>query len=88
LTLSMTGSWTVGNIATLRPLLEQACEANVAVVIELGRASRLDTAVIGSLLLLYGWQVNAGLGWRVPAPSLSAVRSLRLAGAHYLLTAV
>jgi len=84
-TLTMSGTWTASHLPELRPQLAAVSESGLPVVLNLRDADRLDSAVIGSLLLLHGWQLQAGLGWRVIDPSNRCRRSLRLAGADYLL---
>lgn len=84
-TLNLSGTWTASRLAELRPQLAAISESGLPVVLNLRDAGRLDSAVIGPLLLLYGWQLQSGLGWRVINPSHRCRRSLRLAGAEYLL---
>jgi N-acetylglucosaminyldiphosphoundecaprenol N-acetyl-beta-D-mannosaminyltransferase len=84
-TLSLSGTWTASRLVELRPQLAAISESGLPVVLDLRDADRLDSAVIGPLLLLYGWQLQSGLGWRVINPSNRCRRSLRLAGAEYLL---
>jgi N-acetylglucosaminyldiphosphoundecaprenol N-acetyl-beta-D-mannosaminyltransferase len=83
--LKLSGTWTASRLPELRPLLAAISESGLSVELDLRDAGRIDSAVIASLLLLYGWQLQSGLGWRVINPSDRSRRSLHLAGAGYLL---
>jgi anti-anti-sigma regulatory factor len=83
--LKLSGTWTASRLPELRPWLAAISESGLPVELDLRDAGRLDSAVIASLLLLYGWQLQSGLGWRVINPSDRSSRSLHLAGAGYLL---
>jgi len=83
--LSLPGDWPAARLPELRRLLAEAATPNQPVALDLREAGRMDSAVIGALLLLYGWQSKAGLGWKVIGVSSRCRRSLRLLGAEYLL---
>jgi len=83
--LRLEGGWSLNNLDALRPLLAAAFDKDGAISIDLGAVARIDSAVIGLLVLTQGAQVRAGRGWQIVGASGRAARSLHLAGAGYLL---
>ncbi|HZE91089.1 MAG TPA: WecB/TagA/CpsF family glycosyltransferase [Rhizobacter sp.] len=83
--LRLGGAWTAQNLAPLREQLRNVAEGAESVALDLSELVFVDSAVIGLLALLYGWQKQTSLGWKVVAASHAVRRVIHLACAGYLL---
>jgi N-acetylglucosaminyldiphosphoundecaprenol N-acetyl-beta-D-mannosaminyltransferase len=83
--LALAGDWLEPDLAPLRRAFTAATAEPGHIVLDLGDAGRLDSALIGLLMLLYGHQTKVRMGFSVAACSAPAARALRLARADYLL---
>jgi N-acetylglucosaminyldiphosphoundecaprenol N-acetyl-beta-D-mannosaminyltransferase len=85
ITLRLAGAWTHANLQPLRELFTQHAATQGPVVLDLADVSHLDSAAIGLLSLLHGWQVKISAPWKVVAASHHVKKTLRWACADYLL---
>lgn len=86
-TLTLSGAWTASSAPQLAGALSIAYENGAALIVDLGGVTHIDSAALGMLALARGAQVRAGRRWRVDGVSPHAARSMRLAGANYLVEA-
>jgi N-acetylglucosaminyldiphosphoundecaprenol N-acetyl-beta-D-mannosaminyltransferase len=84
--VALDGGWTVDNIDSLRPVLANAFDRGGAISLDLSGVARIDCAVIGLLMILRGALGKAGRAWKVERASARCARSMRLAGADFLLS--
>lgn len=84
-TIALKGPWTQKNTARMRDEFSQLSCRRENVVIDMGAVTHLDSSSIALMTLLYGWQLKAGVGWKIAAPSDAARTALRSAHASYLL---
>ncbi|HEX8407057.1 MAG TPA: WecB/TagA/CpsF family glycosyltransferase [Duganella sp.] len=83
--LALAGDWLEPDLAPLRRAFTAATAEPGHIVLDLREAGRLDSALIGLLMLLYGHQTKVRMGFSIAACSVAAARALRLARADYLL---
>jgi len=76
------------NIERLRAALAQAAAGSEPVVLDCTRLQALDSAVLGSLMLLYGYCTQQGRPWAMINVSAQVQRQVRLHCAGYLLRAL
>lgn len=79
------GVWTEASADPLREALQRAVEGGRPVAIDLSEASYIDSAVLGLLMLLHGWQWRNGRTWTIAAASPDVERLVLQSQAAYLL---
>jgi len=75
------------NLARLRPVLAQAAQGDVPLVLDCTRLLYIDSAALALLMLLYGHCVRRGRPWAIINASASLRRQIALHCADYLLQA-
>lgn len=83
--LTLAGDWLEPDLAPLRAALAAAGAAPGDLVLDLAGVTRVDSALIGLLMLAFGHHAKAGTAFSVTACSAAAAGALRLARAEYLL---
>ncbi|USX25507.1 WecB/TagA/CpsF family glycosyltransferase [Oxalobacteraceae bacterium OTU3CINTB1] len=83
--LTLAGDWLEPDLAPLRAALAAAGAAPGDLELDLAAVTRVDSALIGLLMLAFGHHAKAGTAFSVTACSAAAARALRLARAEYLL---
>ena len=84
-TLALEGAWCEANARPLREALRDLVAEGRPVRVDLGRATYLDSAVLGLLMLLHGWHTRQGLPGTVAGASPEARFILAKSQAAYLL---
>jgi N-acetylglucosaminyldiphosphoundecaprenol N-acetyl-beta-D-mannosaminyltransferase len=84
-TLALEGAWCEANAGPLREALRDLVAEGRPVRVDLGRATYLDSAVLGLLMLLHGWHTRQGLPGTVAWASPEARFILGKSQAAYLL---
>ena len=83
--LTLAGDWLEPDLAPLRAALAAAGAAPGDLELDLAAVTRVDSALIGLLMLAFGHHAKAGTAFSVTACSAAAAGALRLARAEYLL---
>lgn len=83
--LRLRGAWTDANAAPLRSAFDAAARAQRDLALELQGVSRVDSATLALLMLLYGHQQRLGLAWRVSGVSAALQRQFARHRAAFLL---
>jgi N-acetylglucosaminyldiphosphoundecaprenol N-acetyl-beta-D-mannosaminyltransferase len=83
--ISLSGDWREADLPPLRQALTNVAARGHHVVLDLGNTDRIDSALVGLLMLLFGHQSRARRGFSIADCSAGAERTLRLACADYLL---
>ena len=83
--LILTGAIGEANIVRLRKVLGEAARAGGPMVVDCVGLTYIDSAALGSLMLLYGACVSAGRAWAMINPSAELRRSVEFHCAQYLL---
>ncbi|MEP7301474.1 MAG: WecB/TagA/CpsF family glycosyltransferase [Caldimonas sp.] len=83
--IRLAGAWSRANDAPLRALFARHAAARGSVSLDLAAVESLDSASIGLLALLYGWQVKIGAGWEIRSASAQVRRGFHAACADGLL---
>jgi N-acetylglucosaminyldiphosphoundecaprenol N-acetyl-beta-D-mannosaminyltransferase len=81
----LAGPWTQENSAAVRAEFSKLSARQDAVTIDMADVTHLDSASIGLMALLYGWQLKLNRSWEMVNPSVAARHALRMAHAEYLL---
>jgi N-acetylglucosaminyldiphosphoundecaprenol N-acetyl-beta-D-mannosaminyltransferase len=84
-TLALEGAWCESNAKPLREALRELVAEGRPVRVDLGRATYIDSAVLGLLMLLHGWHTRHGLPGTVARASPEARFILARSQAAYLL---
>jgi len=84
-TLALEGAWSEANARPLREALRELVTEGRPVRVDLGRATYLDSSVLGLLMLLHGWHTRQGLPGTVAWASPEARFILAKSQAAYLL---
>jgi N-acetylglucosaminyldiphosphoundecaprenol N-acetyl-beta-D-mannosaminyltransferase len=82
--LEFSGAWTKDNLAPVRAALAAATQTARDLVIDLDRATFVDAAFLGQLLLAYGYQRRMRRGFLLRATGRRIRKMLRLHGCGYL----
>jgi N-acetylglucosaminyldiphosphoundecaprenol N-acetyl-beta-D-mannosaminyltransferase len=82
--IRLTGAWAGENLQPLRDLLDTRATRQKPIEVDLGGTTFIDSAVIGVLCLLHGWNLRLGSGRTVAAASPAVRRLLRWSRAGYL----
>ena len=83
--LLLRGAWTAANLLPRRAALQRLVAAGHSVAVDLSAASHLDTAALGLLMLLHGWNREQGFNWTVERVSPQLRVAFAHAHADYLL---
>jgi N-acetylglucosaminyldiphosphoundecaprenol N-acetyl-beta-D-mannosaminyltransferase len=81
----LSGSWTEVSLSPLRKALVTATEQRAAIIFDLTLVEHLDSAVVGTMVLAYGWQLRSERKFQISASSKIAEKILMLHCCGYLL---
>jgi N-acetylglucosaminyldiphosphoundecaprenol N-acetyl-beta-D-mannosaminyltransferase len=79
------GAWTESSLSSFRRALLTASEREAAMTFDLSLLSYMDSAVVGAIVLAYGWQLRSKRRFRISAHSKIAARILDLHCCGHLL---
>jgi N-acetylglucosaminyldiphosphoundecaprenol N-acetyl-beta-D-mannosaminyltransferase len=79
------GTWTEWSLDGLRRALLTASERKTNMAFDLSLLDHMDSAVVGLIIIAYGWQLRNKLGFRISAYSPMVARILSLHCSSYLL---
>lgn len=85
--VQLAGAWGEANLRALRERLDDAFLAGRDVYVDMFGVSRVDSAFLGLLMLLYGYQRRQGRQLRIGPVQPAVRRSFRYSGAGFLLAA-
>jgi N-acetylglucosaminyldiphosphoundecaprenol N-acetyl-beta-D-mannosaminyltransferase len=80
----LSGTWTESFLNPLRDALATASQHEAAMIFDLSLVDYIDPAVVGTLILAYGWQLRCERRFQICAASKTVKRLLRLHCCGYL----
>ena len=83
--IRLEGCWTRPYLEQLRNELIRASNSKKAFTFDMSHVEYLDSAVIGTIMLAYGWQLRSGGAFSIQACSSRATRILKLHCCEFLL---
>lgn len=83
--LRLSGSWREGRLDPLRREFASAAEAGADVLLEMGDVSYIDSAFVGLVLLLSGWQSQVRKQLSIASASLATQRVFHYSCAEFVL---